>query len=367
MLLNSVPRDALLKPLSAVSGIVERKQTMPVLANVLIEHREGVLSFTATDLEIQITATAVLEGSANQGVTVAARKFQDLLRALPEDSKLRLEASDAKISIKAGRSRYHLQTLPAASFPTITTSTDQRQRLTFPQKTLRNLLHLVEFAMAQQDVRYYLNGMLLVIEGQNLVAVATDGHRLSYAATSLDGNFERQEVIIPRKTIQELSKLLEDSDAPVNLELLSNQVRFRFGDIEVVSKVIDGKFPDYNRVIPVGYARHILLGRELFLHTLQRAAILANEKHRGVRLVLESGSLRIICSNTEQEEAEEEIEISYEGSGLDMGFNITYLQDVLTHLDVPQILISFGDSGSSALITIPDRSDYKYVVMPMRI
>jgi len=367
MLLNSVSRDALLKPLSAVSGIVERRQTLPVLSNVLVEHSGGVLSFTATDLEIQITAKTALEGGAAQGTTVAARKFQDLLRALPEDSVLRLEATDAKLNIKAGRSRYHLQTLPAASFPRIETSADRRQSLSFPQKVLRRLLHLVEFAMAQQDVRYYLNGLLLVIEGQTLVAVATDGHRLSYASTGLDSSFERQEVIIPRKTVQELSKLLEDTDAPVSLEILANQVRLQFSEVEVVSKVIDGKFPDYNRVIPVGYARHVLLNRVTLLQTLQRAAILANEKYRGVRLVLAPGSLRIICTNAEQEEAEEELEIDYQGAELDVGFNISYLQDVLTHLDVPEITLSFGDSGSSALITIPERGDYKYVVMPMRI
>lgn len=367
MLLNKVSREALLKPLSAVSGIVERRQTLPVLSNVLLEQRAGVLSLTATDLEIQITATTQLEGEAPQGFTVAARKFQDLLKALPEEAVLRLEATDTKLTLKAGRSRYQLQTLPAANFPRIETSAEQRQRLGFPQKTLRRILHLVEFAMAQQDVRYYLNGLLLVIEGQTLIAVATDGHRLSYAATPLEGTFERQEVIIPRKTVQELSKLLEDSDAPVVLDILANQVRLSFNDIEVVSKVIDGKFPDYNRVIPVGYTRHVALNRALLLQTLQRAAILANEKFRGVRLVLSSGSLRIICNNAEQEQAEEEIEVDYQGAELDVGFNITYLQDVLTHLDTNEITLSFGDSGSSALITIPDRTDYKYVVMPMRI
>lgn len=367
MLLNSVPRDALLKPLSAVSGIVERRQTLPVLSNVLVEQQAGILSFTATDLEIQITAKTPLEGEAPQGVTVAARKFQDLLRALPEDAVLRIEATDAKLNIKAGRSRYHLQTLPASSFPRIETSTDRKQSLAFAQKTVRRLLQLVEFAMAQQDVRYYLNGLLLVIEGKSLVAVATDGHRLSYAATELDASYERQEVIIPRKTVQELSKLLEDTEAPVTLDILANQVRLRFNDIEVVSKVIDGKFPDYNRVIPVGYTRHVVLNRVVFLQTLQRASILANEKYRGVRLVLAPGSLRIICTNAEQEEAEEEIEVNYQGTELDVGFNITYLLDVLTHLDATEITLSFGDSGSSALITIPERSDYKYVVMPMRI
>jgi DNA polymerase-3 subunit beta len=239
--------------------------------------------------------------------------------------------------------------------------------LRFPQKTLRNLLQLVEFAMAQQDVRYYLNGLLLVIEGNTLIAVATDGHRLSYASTRLESTHEREEVILPRKTVQEMSKLLADTDEPVTMEILANQVRVNFANIEVVSKVIDGKFPDYNRVIPVGYTKHVVLDRALFLQTLQRAAILANEKFRGVRIVLANNALRIICTNAEQEEAEEELEVAYEGGGLDVGFNIAYLQDVLTHLDAPEIVLSFGDAGSSALITLPEREDYKYVVMPMRI
>ena len=221
--------------------------------------------------------------------------------------------------------------------------------------------------MAQQDIRYYLNGMLLVIDKGSLQAVATDGHRLSYASIAVAGDYSRQEVILPRKTVLELGKLLEDSEAELTIDLLTNQVRFRFSNIELVSKVVDGKFPDYNRVIPSGHSKQIELSRAELLQALQRAAILSNEKFRGVRLVLATDQLKIICTNSEQEEAEEELEIAYKGDPLDIGFNITYLLDVLHNLAAERVVLALGDANSSALITMPDRGDYKYVVMPMRI
>jgi DNA polymerase-3 subunit beta len=229
------------------------------------------------------------------------------------------------------------------------------------------LLKLAEFAMAQQDIRYYLNGMLLVVDKGSLQAVATDGHRLSYASISIPGDYPRHEVILPRKTVLELGKLLEDSDAVVAIDILANQVRFRFSNIELTSKVVDGKFPDYNRVIPTGHSKRLELSRGELLQALQRAAILSNEKFRGVRLVLGPDQLRIICTNSEQEEAEEELEVGYKGEGLDIGFNITYLLDVLQNLATDKVVVSLGDANSSALITMNDQGDYKYVVMPMRI
>jgi DNA polymerase-3 subunit beta len=221
--------------------------------------------------------------------------------------------------------------------------------------------------MAQQDIRYYLNGMLLVIDKASLQAVATDGHRLSWASIPVTGDYARQEVILPRKTVLELSKLLAEVDEPVTLDILANQVRFRFGSVELVSKVVDGKFPDYNRVIPTGHTRGFDIDRVELLSALQRAAILSNEKFRGVRLVLSADELKIICTNTEQEEAEEQLEIAYKGDALDIGFNITYLLDVLQNVSSERVRLAFGDANSSALITMPGRDDYKYVVMPMRI
>jgi DNA polymerase-3 subunit beta len=367
MQLRQIARDALLKPLQAVSGIVERRHTLPILANVLLEQKDGGLHVTATDLEMQITAVADIPGKDGQATTVAARKLQDLLRALPDGSILNVEAAGNKMTVRAGRSRFNLQTMAAGDYPRISLGTEQLQTLSLPQKDLRALFALAEFAMAQQDIRYYLNGMLLVVDQASLQAVATDGHRLSWASLAVPGSYTRQEVILPRKTVLELGKLLADSEEPVTLDILANQVRFRFGNVELVSKVVDGKFPDYNRVIPSGYTKLLELDRLELLSALQRAAILSNEKFRGVRVVLSDGELKIICTNAEQEEAEEVLEVPYKGESLDIGFNITYLLDVLQNLGSERVRLGFGDANSSALVSMPDRDDYKYVVMPMRI
>ncbi len=367
MQLKQIARDALLKPLQAVSGIVERRHTLPILANVLLEQRDGRLYVTATDLEMQITAHSELAGKDGQATTVGARKLQDLLRALPDDAALNIDVGNNKMTVRAGRSRFNLQTLGANDYPRISLGTDQLQTLSLPQCDLRSLFKLVEFAMAQQDIRYYLNGMLLVVDKGTLQAVATDGHRLSWASIPVAGDYNRQEVILPRKTVLELGKLLMDSEDPVTLDILGNQVRFRFANVELVSKVVDGKFPDFNRVIPVGHNKQVELDRLELLAALQRAAILSNEKFRGVRVVLAANQLKIICTNSEQEEAEEELEVAYAGDPLDIGFNITYLLDALSNLSVEKVRFAFGDANSSALVTMPERDDYKYVVMPMRI
>ena len=367
MQLKQIPRDALLRPLSAVSGIVERRHTLPILANVLLEQKNERLHITATDLEMQITAVADVPGKDGQATTVGARKLQDLLRALPDDAQLNVDASGSKMTVKAGRSRFNLQTLAASDYPRINVGQEQLQSITLPQRDFRSLLKLAEFAMAQQDIRYYLNGMLVVVDGGSLQVVATDGHRLSWASLAIGGEHPRAEVILPRKTVLELSKLLEDTDAPITIDILANQARFRFGNVELVSKVVDGKFPDYNRVIPAGHGKKIELDRVQLLAALQRAAILSNEKFRGVRLVLSDNQLKILCTNSEQEEAEEELPVAYGGEALDIGFNINYLLDVLSNVTSDKVHIAFGDANSSALVTLPERDDYKYVVMPMRI
>lgn len=366
MQLKQITRDSLLHPLQAVSGIVERRHTLPVLSNVLIEQHADKLSITATDLEIQITAYGEVKAAGESSITVAARKLQDLLRALPEEAQLNVALTANKLAIKAGSSRFSLQTLPASEFPRIVASQEKQSSVSIKERELRNLLRLVEFAMAQQDIRFYLNGMLLVIENDRLIAVATDGHRLSYASQKLTESYQRQEIIIPRKTVLELRKLLREVDEPVTIDILTNQVRFRFANIELVSKVIDGKFPDYKRVIPTNYNNSFTISRMTLQLALQRAAVLANEKYRGVNLAVTENQLKIICSNTEQEEAEEQLTIAYQGNSLDAGFNITYLLDVLLNLSSDEIQLAFGDSNSSALLTMPGRDDYKYIVMPMR-
>ena len=367
MQFKNIPRDLVLKPLQAVSGIVERRQTLPILANVLFEHKGNTLSTIATDLELQITAKVEVPDEGDQSITVAARKLQDLLRALPDTSSVSIDAKDGKMAVKAGKSRFNLQTLPAADYPRLTMSQEQLQSFSLSQKLLKATLRLVEFAMAQQDIRFYLNGMLFVLEKDQLVCVATDGHRLSYAVIPVEGNFAKQEIIVPRKTVTELSKLLADSDEPIKIDILANQVRFSFGNIELTSKVIDGKFPDYHRVIPTAHTKLVTMDRLLLLHTLQRAAILSNERFRGVRVALAPGMLKIACTNNEQEEAEEEIEVAYDGGPVDIGFNINYLLDALATLSSSEITLALQDSAASVLFTVPGRTDFKYVVMPMRI
>jgi DNA polymerase-3 subunit beta len=362
-------RDALLKPLQAVTGIVEKRHTLPILSNVLLERKDGRLFLVATDLEIQVSTGCDVEAKSAeaQTLTVSARKLQDILRALPEGTEIALDVQNNKLQVKAGKSRFNLQTLPAADFPTLADPGAPQGRVSMGQKALKDLLLLVQFAMAQQDIRYYLNGMLMVLDGEEIKVVATDGHRLSYASGPAGQQQEKREVILPRKAVMELGRLLDDSDAPVDVEIYAGQVKFRFGNIELVTKIIDGKFPDYSRVIPTNYQKHITLGRGTLLQALQRAAILSNEKFRGVRWMLTENSLRISCTNNEQEEAQEELEITYTGEALDVGFNITYLLDVLNNISAEQIDCAFGDANSSMLVTLPDRPDYRYVVMPMRI
>lgn len=368
MLLVKSPKDTLLGPLQAVAGIVQKNHTLPILANVLIEKSADRLTFLATDNEIQIrTSVADDSNSDIQATTVGARKLQDILRALPESIEVSLVLEEKRMQVRAGKSRFSLQTLPAADYPRMSRGEGELVKLSISQKRLKRLLGQVQYAMAQQDIRYYLNGLLLVVAGSELRAVATDGHRLAYASDELGGELPAVEVILPRKTVLELSRLLADNDEDVEIQLGGNQAQFRFGAIELVSKLIDGKFPDYERVIPKGHDKLLLLTRQTLLQSLQRAAILTNDKFRGVRLVLTPGSLKIISSNAEQEEAQEELEVAYQGEALDIGFNVTYLLEVLGNQGVENIELRLADSNNSGLITLPDNNHFKYVVMPMRI
>jgi len=368
MVLVKAKRDELLGPLSAVSGIIERRHTLPILSNVLIERRAGALSFLATDIEIQITSQGAVENAGDAySLTVGARKLVDILRALPESAEVTLQQQDKRLHVKAGKSKFVLQTLPAEDFPRLAKPTGDIARFSLKQKEFRRLLGLVQYSMAQQDIRYYLNGLLMVVEDKTLKLIATDGHRLAFASLGLDAKMPRQEVIVPRKTVLELGKLLSDSDAEVRIELSGAQASFSFGTVELVSKLIDGKFPDYTRVIPVGHKNQLSIGREVLRQALMRAAILSNEKFRGVRWVLTDGSLKIVSSNTEQEEAEEMLEVGYKGDALDIGFNVNYLLDVLNNVTGAEVECRFGDAASSALLSFPSEADFKYVVMPMRI
>jgi DNA polymerase III subunit beta len=370
MKLLSLARDTLLKPLQAVTGIVERRNTLPILSNVLIEIDGDKLSLLATDLEIQVSTSVRIEAKARvaaQGVTVSARKLLDILRALPDSAQIELESRDGRLYVVAGKSRFSLQTLPADDFPKLAPFESALAPITLEQRTLGGLLNRVLYAMAQQDIRYYLNGLLLETEGEALKAVATDGHRLAFASVKLPESLDKRESILPRKAVLELARQLDGGDAPVSVEFGNNQVRFRYGDIELISKVIDGRFPDYTRVIPTHYQDHFQIERTVLGGALQRAAILSNEKFRGVRWVLTANSLRVVCTNTEQEEAEEELEVDYAGAALDIGFNVTYLLDALNNVECDAVVCSLGDANSSVLITHSEDPTFRYVVMPMRI
>ncbi|MDO9242940.1 MAG: DNA polymerase III subunit beta [Rhodocyclaceae bacterium] len=371
MLLFKGPRDQFLTPLQAVCGIVEKRHTLPILSNVLIEKSGERLTLLATDIEMQIRSVTTSSGPENVAITVAARKLQDILRSLPETVEVSLTLDERRLQLKAGKSRFNLQTMPAEEFPRMTESTGQAAVLKLTQRQFKRQLALVQYAMAQQDIRYYLNGLLLVAQQGELRLVATDGHRLAYASEDIGeqkaGQQERIEVILPRKTVLELSRQLADNDEALEISLAATQARFSFGSVEFVSKLIDGKFPDYERVIPQHQSKVIPLDRATFQHSLQRAAILTNEKFRGVRLVLGPGSLKILSTNAENEEAREEIEIEYSGEELDVGFNVNYLLDVLNNVSNEIIEIRLADSNSSALLMLPGNDRFKYVVMPMRI
>jgi len=386
MIVFKAAQEQVLSALQSVAGIVERRHTLPVLANVLMRKQGPTLELTTSDLEIQVRTTADLGGEeATFSTTVGARKMIDILRTLPADQVVSLTASGSKLTLQGGKSRFTLQTLPSEDFPLVNESVDFGTPFSIPQKTLKGLIDQVHFAMAVHDIRYYLNGILFIAEGKTLTLVATDGHRLALAQSPLDTEVPaRQEVILPRKTVLELQRLLKadtqqdakvasgadgesNQAAAIEMKFAHNQAKFTFSGMEFVTKLVEGKFPDYNRVIPKNHKNSVTLGRQPLLSSLQRAAILTSEKFKGVRVNLEPGSLRIGASNAEQEEAKEEIEVDYEGDAIDIGFNVNYLIDALGNMDAEMVRIDLQDGNASALITLPDRPGFKYVVMPMRI
>ena len=363
-----INRDTLLKPLSSVSSIVERRHTLPILSNLLLEAKQDSIMLTATDLEMQISLSVETPIGGELSTTVSAKKLLDICRSLPENADITMATQENRIQVKTGKSRFNLQTLPAQDYPLMTKTAEAGNTvITIGQKFLKRLFKQVEFAMAQQDIRYYLNGLLCEVNGNRLNVVGTDGHRLSFTSTELNSSSDKQEVILPRKTVIELIKLLDESEEEVTIELANGQANFTFGNIRLISKVIDGQFPDYTRVIPTGHQNSFTIDRTIILLSMQRASILSNEKYRGIRMVLAANSLKLISTNSEQEEAEEELEISYSGSSLDIGFNVTYMIDVLNNSDSESVTLSFADANSSCLVTVDNDNNYKYVVMPMRI
>ena len=361
----SAERESLLAALQSVIGVVERRQTMPILANLLLSAEQGKLAITATDLEVELVTRAEIKSSADGRLTVPGRKLLDICRSLPDGVTLTFTQDKDRVTVKAGKSRFVLATLPAADFPVID-ELAQQQSLELAQADLRRLLDKTHFSMAQQDVRYYLNGMLLETDGKMLRTVATDGHRLALCEMDLPSKTASQQVIIPRKGVLELQRLL-GTEGDVKITIGSNHIRAQIGDVRFTSKLIDGRFPEYSRVIPAASPKAVVADRETLRSALQRTSILANEKYRGIRLALKKDSMTLQAHNPEQEEAEEQVEVSYQGDELEVGFNVGYLLDALAAVDGNEVEIGVTDGNSSCLVRAPGATSARYVVMPMRL
>ncbi len=364
----TVARETLLKPLQLVTGVVERRQTLPVLANVLLVLEKDQLSLTGTDLEVEIVGRLNLEGDVREGeITVPAKKFLDICKALPEGSMIEFVQEEQKVVVKSGRSRFSLSTLPANDFPAVEESAKD---LSFecPQKDIKTLIEKTSFSMAQQDVRYYLNGMLWEIRSNTMRVVATDGHRLAMCTKDVGADVsDVRQSILPRKGVIELSRLLEDSDEQVEIVIGANHIRAVTEFFTFTSKLVDGKFPDYEKVLPKGGDKIVIGDRAELKNAFARTSILSNEKYRGVRLLLETGTLTVVANNPEQEEAEDQVAVDYTGDSLEVGFNVSYLQDVSNVITSDQLKITLSDSNSSALVQASDTDEALYVVMPMRL
>jgi DNA polymerase III subunit beta len=363
-----ISREALIKPLQLVTGVVERRQTLPVLSNVLLVLEKGQLSLTGTDLEVELVGRVNVGAGARDGeVTIPARKLMDICKSLPDDATLKVDVDDGKAVIRHGRSRFSLSTLPASDFPSVEESAGTLE-FSIAQSALKAMLDSTSFAMAQQDVRYYLNGLLVEVSADYLRVVATDGHRLAMHTEKMKiAGASKTQVIVPRKGILELSRLLADGDEPVSLILGTNHIRARTRDFTFTSKLVDGKFPDYDRVLPKGGDKVLTAVRNDLRQALNRTAILSNEKFRGIRLMLANDELKIVANNPEQEEAEEIISVEYKGANLEIGFNVSYLVDVLGVLSTDSVQMILADSNSSVLIQATENSPSLYVVMPMRL
>ena len=363
----SLQREVLLKPLQQVVNVVERRQTLPVLANLLVNVEGGKLSLTGTDLEVEMIARSEVEQAEDGETTIPARKLFEIVRALPDGSRLTFSLSGDRVTVQAGRSRFTLATLPAKEFPSID-DLELVERIQVPEASLKELIERTAFAMAQQDVRFYLNGLLFDLRENALRCVATDGHRLALCEAVLpDGAKTRKQIILPRKGVLELQRLLEGGDRMVELEVGRNHVRMRREDVTFTSKLIDGRFPDYEAVIPIGADKEVKMEREVLKAALQRAAILSNEKYRGVKVEISPGQVRIVAHNPEQEEAVEEVEAQTTVDGLSIGFNVTYLLDALSAVREEHVLLNLRDASSSALVREAGHSRSRHVVMPLRL
>ena len=363
----TISREVLLQPLSQVVGVVERRQTLPVLANFLLSARDGNVTVTGTDMEVELISSVAADITQDGDITVPARKLVDIVKALPDGSNIKFSVSDDKATLSAGRSRFTLSTLPASEFPA-TDQVETLENITVAEATLKRMIDKTSFAMANQDVRYYLNGLLFDFSGKQLIAIATDGHRLAICdlESDIDISSDRQ-LIVPRKGVLELSRMLTGDEDEVTLAIGRNHIRLVRGNTTFTSKLIDGRFPDYKAVVPVGADKQMLVDKSLFIHALQRAAILSNEKYKGVRLESSGSTIKIIAHNPLHEEAVEEIEAELNFDRLAVGFNVTYLLDALMAIDTELVSLELKDANSSCLVSAPDSNINRHVVMPLKL
>ncbi len=362
-----IEKENLLNPLQQIIGAVEKRQTMPALSNVLIRTTENSLTLTATDLEIELISQIGMIVDEPGEITVPARKLLDICKSLPNEALINFTVNDTKALIQSGRSRFSLATLPANDFPALD-AINSIYEFEITQNTLRDIIDKTAFAMAQQDVRYYLNGLMLEISANYLRAVATDGHRLAYCEKETSADIaDVKQVILPRKGVLELMRLLGDSDDMVKIILGSNHLQVEFNELRLTSKLIDGRFPDYNRVMPTDGNNIVTADRDQLRQALMRASILSNEKYRGIRLILEKNLIKLQAQNPDQEEADVELEVVYSGNDIEIGFNVNYMLDVLNVTNSEMVQAALRDSNSSFLLTYPDQTDCKYVIMPMRL
>lgn len=363
-----IHRETIIKPLQLVSGVVEKRQTMPILGHLLIETNKTGLSFTTTDLEVEMVVNMFLPDAEQGKVTIPARKFLDICKSLPDQENIRFDVKDQFVQISSGRSRFKLAKLPAEDFPVVELG-KLENTIKLPVRDLKFLLEQTQFSMAQQDVRYYLNGLLLELDGNTMRTVATDGHRLAWAQLQVEDMDipDLRQLILPRKGVMEISRLLDDDEGEVTLRFNENHIQITYDQIQFTSKLVDGKFPEYSRVIPEEGQNVVMVDRDLLKQALVRASILSNEKYRGVRFSLQKNKITILANNPEQESAEEEVEVDYQGDEFEIGFNVTYVLDVLNALDEGQVEFLFKDSSSSCLVRKVEEENCKYVVMPMRV
>ena len=363
-----IPRDVIHKSLQQLSGVVERRQTLPVLGNILVKVNEGELTLAATDLEVELIIQLNCVSDESGDITIPARKWLDICKNLPDDVTLTISVTNDKAILQAGRSRFTLATLPATEFPLVE-EINSLTRFDTTQATLKNTFDSTHFSMAQQDVRYYLNGLMMEMTASNLRSVATDGHRLAMkdAQLNIEINEDKRQIIVPRKGIQELMRLLSDSDDPVQVTVGSSHIRLEINDMVFTSKLIDGKFPDYERVLPEGGTNVVVSDKEVLRQSLMRVAILSNEKYRGIRMILSADQLKVMAHNPEQEEAEDEIAVEYNGDELEIGFNANYLLDAINAVQNDKVQIILADSNSSCVIKDATDDSSRYVVMPMRL